>query len=66
MKESPLLAQLHTAQLSEVVQLCRNALSGPDRQLPVEECEIAVLKRAGERRAFTRLDDAEVNALVQG
>ena len=66
MKESSLLTQLHTAQLSEVVQLCRNALSGPDRQLPVEECEIAVLKRAGERRAFTRLDDAEVNALVQG
>ena len=66
MKESPLLTELHSAQLSDVVQLCRNALSGPDRILPVEECEIAILKRAGERRSFTRLDDAEVNSLVQG
>jgi proteasome alpha subunit len=66
MKESPLLTELHSAQLSDVVQLCRNALSGPDRILPVDECEIAILKRAGERRSFTRLDDAEVNSLVQG
>ena len=65
MKESPLMAQLGTAKLADVVQLCRNALSGPDRQLPVEECEIAVLNRTGDRRAFTRLDDAEVIALVQ-
>jgi proteasome alpha subunit len=66
MKESPLLEQLDTALLADVVQLCRNALSGPDRQLPIEECEIAILNRSGNRRAFTRLDDAEVNALVQG
>ena len=59
------MTQLDTAKLADVVQLCRNALSGPDRQLPVEECEIAVLNRTGDRRAFTRLDDAEVIALVQ-
>jgi proteasome alpha subunit len=66
MKESSLLTKLDTAQLSDVVQLCRSALSGPDRQLAVEECEIAILHRSGDRRAFTRLDDAEVNALIQG
>jgi len=59
------MSRLDTADLAEVVQLCRNALSGPDRQLSVEECEVAVLNRTGDRRAFTRLDDAEVNALVQ-
>jgi proteasome alpha subunit len=64
-KDSPLMSRLDTANLAEVVQLCRNALSGPDRQLSVEECEVAVLNRTGDRRTFTRLDDAEVNALVQ-
>lgn len=40
------------------------ALSGPDRQLIADDLEVAVLRRNGTRRAFARLDDAEVGRLL--
>jgi proteasome alpha subunit len=36
------------------------ALGGPDRAIPAEELEVAVLSRANGRRCFRRLDDAVV------
>jgi proteasome alpha subunit len=41
------------------------ALAGPDRTLPAEELEVAVLRRDGERRCFTRLEDATVADYLQ-
>lgn len=40
------------------------ALSGPDRSLGATELEIAVLQRGTGRRAFRRLDDAEVAVII--
>jgi len=40
------------------------ALAGPDRTLPADELEVAVLERGRERRSFRRLDDAEITALL--
>jgi proteasome alpha subunit len=40
------------------------ALAGPDRTIPVEELEVAVLARGGARRCFRRLSDADVAALL--
>ena len=40
------------------------ALAGPDRQLPPEELEIAVLDRANGRRAFRRIVDEDAAALL--
>jgi hypothetical protein len=41
------------------------ALGGPDREIPVVELEVAILRRGSGRRCFTRLSDAEVTALFQ-
>jgi len=43
--------------VAEAVKAAVDALAGPDRTLPAEELEIAVLRRNGERRCFHRLDD---------
>jgi proteasome alpha subunit len=40
------------------------ALAGPDRTLGADDLEVAVLARTNGRRAFRRLDDAEVAALL--
>ena len=40
------------------------ALAGPDRTLGSADLEVAVLERAAARRAFRRLPDAEVAALL--
>ncbi len=40
------------------------ALSGPDRTLGPDDLEVAVLQRGQERRAFKRLDDDAVAALL--
>ena len=40
------------------------ALAGPDRTLGADDLEAAVLSRTNGRRAFRRLDDAEVSALL--
>ena len=40
------------------------ALSGPDRTLPAEDLEVAVLERTAERRAFRRIERADLPALL--
>jgi proteasome alpha subunit len=51
--------------LSAAVKAARNALAGPERTLPAEQLEVAVLDRAATRRAFRRIDDdAELGALL--
>jgi proteasome alpha subunit len=40
------------------------ALAGPDRQLGADALEVAVLERGVERRAFRRLSDEEVAAIL--
>ena len=42
------------------------ALAGPDRTLGAGDLEVAVLDRAGDRRAFRRLTDDEVAPMVPG
>jgi proteasome alpha subunit len=41
------------------------ALSGPDRQLPAADLEVALLSRGNGRRCFQRLTDDEVAALLE-
>jgi proteasome alpha subunit len=40
------------------------ALAGPERTLTADDLEVAVLARSNGRRAFHRLDDAEVSAIL--
>jgi proteasome alpha subunit len=47
--------------LAEAVRLGVAALAGPDREIPVNELEVALLKRGIGRRCFTRLDDDQVS-----
>jgi proteasome alpha subunit len=54
----------HGLDLASAVKLGSAALSGPDRQLPVTELEVATLIRGNGRRCFRRLDDAAVSALL--
>jgi proteasome alpha subunit len=46
--------------LAGAVRLGASALGGPDRQIPVNELEVAVLARGNGRRCFRRVDDATV------
>ena len=55
-----------TPELADGLRRAISALSGPDRTLGPAELEIAVLQRGTGRRAFRRLDDAEVASLVGG
>ena len=50
--------------LAEVLGVAVSALSGPDRSLEVTDLEVAVLDRGAERRAFRRIDRAELTALL--
>ncbi len=50
--------------LASAVKLANSALAGPDRSLVADDFEVAVLRRNGSRRAFARLDDAEVSNLL--
>jgi proteasome alpha subunit len=43
-----------------------SALAGPDRTLTADDLEVAVLARSNGRRAFHRLDDADVTAILTG
>ncbi|MCQ3805714.1 MAG: proteasome subunit alpha [Acidimicrobiaceae bacterium] len=52
-------------ELADGLRRAVSALSGPDRALGPAELEIAVLQRDTGRRAFRRLDDAEVASLVE-
>jgi proteasome alpha subunit len=51
--------------LSGSLRRAVNALSGPDRSIPVGDLEVARLEDLGVRRTFTRLTDDEVTALLQ-
>jgi proteasome alpha subunit len=52
--------------LASVLGATVKALAGPDRTLGAGELEVALLERDGQRRAFRRLTDAEVEALLAG
>ena len=51
--------------LGAAVELGVSALGGDDREIPVNELEVALLRRGPRRRCFARLDDADVTALFQ-
>jgi proteasome alpha subunit len=51
--------------LSQALRTAATALSGPDRAPVAADLEVAVLVRANSRRAFLRLDDAEVGAALE-
>ena len=52
--------------LSAALSAAVGALAGPDRTLEPGDLEVAVLERAGARRCFRRLLDAEVAILLEG
>jgi proteasome alpha subunit len=54
------------ADFAHVLGAAVAALAGPDRTLGAAEVEVALLERNGQRRAFRRLDDADVAALLAG
>ena len=51
--------------LASSVRLGVSALGGADREIPVTELEVAILRRGFGRRCFAHLTDAEVTALFQ-
>jgi len=51
-------------QLGAALKVAIGALSEPDAALGAPDLEVAVLERAAPRRAFRRLDDAEVVTLL--
>ncbi|MBU6241868.1 MAG: proteasome subunit alpha [Acidobacteria bacterium] len=53
-----------TPDLAVAIKVASRALSGPERTLVADDLEVAVLRRNGARRAFARLDDAEVERLL--
>ena len=52
--------------LETVVAAAVAALGGPDRTIPADELEIALLSRGNGRRCFRRLGEAAVAAIVAG
>jgi len=50
--------------LSATLRRAVNALSGPDRQIPATDLEVARLEDLGARRTFQRLDDDFVASLL--
>lgn len=52
------------ADLAGALNACATALGGPDRAIPAEDLEVAVLARTNGRRAFRRIDDARVAELL--
>ena len=51
--------------LAAAVKVGVSALAGPDREIPVIELEVAILRRGSGRRCFQRLSDADVTALFE-
>jgi proteasome alpha subunit len=51
--------------LGAAVRLGVAALGGDEREIPVTELEVALLRRGSGRRCFARVSDAEVTALFQ-
>lgn len=54
------------ATLAGGVRAAVTALAGPDRALGADNLEVAVLERGSTRRAFRRLTDTEVAAMIDG
>ncbi|CAN5528153.1 proteasome subunit alpha [soil metagenome] len=52
------------ADLAAALRACTGALSGPDRTIPCGDLEVAVLARSNGRRAFRRVPDADLEALL--
>jgi proteasome alpha subunit len=52
------------ADLTSALKACVTALSGPDREIPPADLEVAVLARTNGRRAFHRIDDDRVAELL--
>ena len=52
--------------LGRALTLAVSALAGPERTLGADALEVALLERTAPRRAFRRLADAEVEALLGG
>jgi proteasome alpha subunit len=50
--------------LAGALQSCVSSLAGPDRTITADELEVAVLDRTIERRAFRRIEGAELESLV--
>jgi len=50
--------------LGEALQVAVAALSGPDRTLTADDLEVGLLCRSNGRRAFRRLDDADIASLL--
>jgi proteasome alpha subunit len=51
--------------LDQALRAAVSALAGPDRRLTAPELEVAVLARGNGRRAFRRLTDEEVAAMLE-
>ena len=50
--------------LQDALKAAAGALAGPDRTLSADDLEAAVLERNGSRRAFRRIEDAEMETLL--
>jgi len=50
--------------LDQALPVAVAALAGPDRQLTADDIEVAVLSRRNGRRCFSRLEDADVEAIL--
>jgi proteasome alpha subunit len=50
--------------LGDALRAAVGALAGPDRTLAAEDLEVAVLSRANGRRAFRRIEEAELTELL--
>jgi proteasome alpha subunit len=50
----------------EALRAAVSALAGPERELTAADLEVAVLARSNGRRAFRRLSDEEVAAMLEG
>ena len=50
--------------LAEGLNAAVGALAGPDRELTAADLEVAILERGIGRRAFRRLEDDELAAII--
>jgi len=55
-----------SADLGAVLRAATAALAGPDRTIPADQLEVAVLDRTMDHRTFRRIEDDEVASLLQG
>src|SRR5438067_8457433 len=54
-----------SSDLAAALRCATSALTGPDRTLSADDLEVAVLARADGRRAFRRIEGAELDGFVQ-